>query len=147
MQDFPQVIQFVHFKRREECPRFQLGEPLDDPHQFWLFPTAHPRIISPARRPAVKRLLSPMTNSAGLTSAGMAIYAAVVMIYNASHNHGVVSVPVIVAAVAAVAALYTRQKVTPIADPKDGNGTPLRAPITMPQKEPPSNVKITGSQM
>jgi hypothetical protein len=73
----------------------------------------------------MKRLLSPMTNSAGLTSAGMAIYAAVVVIWNASHSHGVVSVPVIVAAVAAVAALYTRQKVTPVSDPRDGNGNPL----------------------
>ncbi|HEX8006586.1 MAG TPA: hypothetical protein VF482_09190, partial [Trebonia sp.] len=65
---------------------------------------------------AMKRLLSPVTNPAGLTSAGMAVYAAVVMAWNASHGHGVLSVPVIVAAVSAVAALYTRQKVTPVAD-------------------------------
>jgi hypothetical protein len=32
---------------------------------------------------------------------------------------------VIVAAVSAVAALWTRQKVTPVADPVDGAGRPL----------------------
>lgn len=76
----------------------------------------------------MNRLLSPATNPAGLTAAGMALYAAAVMITAALHHHGVVSVPVIVAAVSAVAALYTRQKVTPVADPKDGAGRPL-APV------------------
>jgi hypothetical protein len=84
----------------------------------------------------MKRLLSPVTNSAGLSAAGLAVYAAVVMVYNATHNHGVIDVPVIIAAVAAVAALYTRQKVTPTADPKDGNGTPLRVPISLPPATP-----------
>ena len=37
----------------------------------------------------------------------------------------------IVYAISAVAALYTRQKVTPVADPKDGNGQPL-APVPPP---------------
>jgi hypothetical protein len=73
----------------------------------------------------MKRALSPLTNAAGLTAAGMAVYAAILMVTNAVHSHGVIDVPVIVAAVSAVAALYTRQKVTPVADPKDGNGQPL----------------------
>jgi hypothetical protein len=76
----------------------------------------------------MKRALSPVTNSAGLSAAGLAVYAAAVMIYNATQGHGVIDVPVIVAAVAAVAALYTRQKVTPVADPRDGNGQPLKPP-------------------
>jgi hypothetical protein len=75
---------------------------------------------------AVKRTLSPVTNPAGLSAAGMAVYAAAVMIYNTANHHGVINVPVIIAAVAAVAAWYTRQKVTPVADPKDGNGAPLK---------------------
>jgi hypothetical protein len=73
----------------------------------------------------MKRALSPLTNPAGLTAAGMAVYAAVLMITNAVHHHGVIDVPVIVAAVSAVTALYTRQKVTPVADPVDGAGRPL----------------------
>jgi hypothetical protein len=73
----------------------------------------------------MKRALSPLTNPAGLTFAGMAVYAAAVMITNAVHHHGVIDVPAIVAAVSAVAALYTRQKVTPVADPVDGAGRPL----------------------
>ena len=73
----------------------------------------------------MKRLVTPSLNPAGLTSAGLAVYAAVVMIVNAYHHHGVIDPPVIVAAVGAVAALLTRQAVTPVADPKDGNGNPL----------------------
>jgi len=73
----------------------------------------------------MKRALSPSLNPAGLTSAGLAVYAAVVMITNAVHHHGVIDPPVIVAAIGAVAALLTRQAVTPVADPKDGNGNPL----------------------
>jgi hypothetical protein len=73
----------------------------------------------------VSRLLSPTANPAGLTAAGMAAYAAISMIAAAAGHHGVISVPVIVAAISAVAALYTRQKVTPVTDPKDGAGRPL----------------------
>src|SRR6266498_1764173 len=78
----------------------------------------------------MRRLLSPSLNPAGLTSAGLAVYAAVVMILNAYHGHGVIDPPVIVAAVGAVAALLTRQAVTPVRDPRDGNGTPLLQPKT-----------------
>src|SRR5258708_40011570 len=73
----------------------------------------------------MKRILSPVTNSAGLSAAALAVYAAAVMIYNVANHHGVINVPGIVAALAAVSALYTRQKVTPIAAPRDGNGKPL----------------------
>src|SRR6266536_1597008 len=78
----------------------------------------------------MKRALSPSLNPAGLTSAGLAIYAATVMILNVYHGHGVIDPPVIVAAVAAVAALLTRQAVTPVRDPRDGNGMPLLQPKT-----------------
>src|SRR5258708_11352406 len=89
----------------------------------------------------MKRVLSPVTNSAGLSAAGLAVYAAIVMIVNAAHHHGVIDVPVIVAALAAVSALYTRQKVTPVADPRDGNGKPLvPAPPRTGPPAPPSNV-------
>ena len=74
----------------------------------------------------LKRALSPALNPAGLMAAAGAIYAAAIMIWNTVHNHGVLSAPVIVAAVTAVAALLTRQVVTPTADPRDGNGVSLK---------------------
>jgi hypothetical protein len=55
-------------------------------------------------------------NPAGLTAAGMAVYAAVVAIVNAVHHHGALPTPVIVAALGAIAAMYTRLVVTPVAD-------------------------------
>jgi hypothetical protein len=67
-----------------------------------------------------------------MASAG-AIYAAAVMIYNAHYHHGVISTPVIIAAVAAIGSLLTRFVVTPTADPKDGNGNPL---VTVPAAAP-----------
>jgi hypothetical protein len=51
------------------------------------------------------------------------------MILNATHHHGVIDPQVIVAALGAAAFLYARFKVTPVADPKDGNGQPLVAPF------------------
>ena len=75
----------------------------------------------------VRRLLSVSTNPAGLGAAALAIYAAVQMILNlTSHKAGYGFDPqVIVAAAGALAFLYTRMKVTPVKDPKDGNGKPL----------------------
>jgi hypothetical protein len=75
----------------------------------------------------MKRALTPTLNPTGLGSAAAAIYAAVVMIWNATHHHAVIDPQVIVAAIGAAAFLYTRFKVTPVADPKDGNGAPLKA--------------------
>jgi hypothetical protein len=49
------------------------------------------------------------------------------MILNATHHHGVIDPQVIIAALGAAAFLYARFKVTPVADPKDGNGQPLAA--------------------
>jgi hypothetical protein len=93
----------------------------------------------------MKRALSPVTNATGLGSAAAAIYAAVVMIVNWTHHTGVIDPQVVIAALAAGAFLYSRMKVTPIADPKDGNGAPLvvagppAAPPTLEQKtlQPP----------
>jgi hypothetical protein len=75
----------------------------------------------------LKRALSPATNPTGLGSAAAAIYAAAVMILNATHHHGVIDPQVVIAALGAAAFLYARFKVTPVADPKDGNGQPLVA--------------------
>ena len=73
----------------------------------------------------MKRALAPSLNPTGLGSAAAAIYAAVVMIWNATHHHGVIQAPVILAAIAAAWGVYTRMHVTPVADPRDGNGLPL----------------------
>ncbi len=73
----------------------------------------------------ISRLLSLSTNPAGLLAAAGAIYAATVMITNAYHHHGIIDPEVIVAAIGAVGALFARQLVTPVADPKDPNGNPL----------------------
>ena len=80
----------------------------------------------------MKRALAPSLNPTGLGSAIAAVYAAIVMIWNSTHHQGVIDPQVIVAALAAAAFLYSRFKVTPVADPKDGNGTPLTVPIAMP---------------
>jgi hypothetical protein len=82
---------------------------------------------------AVKRALSPATNATGLGSAAAAIYAAVVMIWNVSHHQAAIDPQVVIAAIGAAAFLYTRFKVTPVADPRDGNGQPLvPAPVAAP---------------
>ncbi len=74
---------------------------------------------------SLPRSLHPATNAPGLMAAAGAVYAAAVMIYNAHYNHGVISTPVIIAAIAAVSSLLTRFVVTPTADPVDGAGRPL----------------------
>jgi hypothetical protein len=81
--------------------------------------------ITAGGRIQMKRLVSPALNPAGLMAAAGAVYAAAVMITNAVHHHGIIDPAVIVAAVGAVAALLARQVVTPVADPRDGNGEPL----------------------
>ena len=92
----------------------------------------------------VRRVLSPSLNPAGFMAAAGAIYAAVVMIWNATHHHGVIQAPVIVAALAAAWGLYTRFKVTPVKDPRDGNGNPLHGPAAGGADKPasPSNVTL-----
>jgi hypothetical protein len=73
----------------------------------------------------MNRALNPATNATGIGSAAAAIYAAAAMAWNAAHGHGVIDPQVIVAAAGAVAFLYARFKVTPVADPVDGAGRPL----------------------
>jgi hypothetical protein len=75
------------------------------------------------------RLLHPALNPGGYMAASGAIYAAIVMILNAVHHHGVISVPVLVAALAAIASLAGRHVVTPVADPRAADGTQL-IPVT-----------------
>lgn len=82
------------------------------------------------------RALSPGLNPTGIASALAAIWAAGVMIWNATHNEGVIDPQVIVAAAAAVAFLWTRSRVTPVADPRDGAGRPL-APVPAPDSPAP----------
>jgi CTP:molybdopterin cytidylyltransferase MocA len=74
----------------------------------------------------MKRILSPSTNATGLTSAIAALYAAAQAIWNAVHHHAAIDPQVIVAALAAAAALYTRFSVTPVKDPRNGAGEPLK---------------------
>lgn len=91
----------------------------------------------------MKRNLSLTLNPAGLMGAALAVYAATVMILNAYHKHGVIDTPVIVAAVSAVAALFTRQIVTPVKDPKNGAGVPLvpaPAPVPLLDHPPAGNL-------
>lgn len=57
------------------------------------------------------------------------------MILNAVNHHGVINAQVIIAALTAAAFLYTRFKVTPVADPKDGNGQPLVASFAAPPRK------------
>lgn len=90
----------------------------------------------------MKRALTPSLNPTGLGSAAAALYAAVVMVWNATHHQGVIDPQVIVAALGAAAFLYARFKVTPVADPKDGNGVPLVAAAQGGLLLPPSNVSV-----
>lgn len=80
------------------------------------------------------RLLNPLTNPNGYLSAAGAVLAAAVMIANAVHRHGIVDPVVIVAAVGAVGALFARQQVTPVKDPKDANGNALVQAAPAPPK-------------
>jgi hypothetical protein len=83
------------------------------------------------------RSLNPATNPAGWLAAAGTVYAAVVMIDNALSHRGVIDTSVIVAAVGAVAALFTRQAVTPVSDPRNASGVPL-APVAAPPVTPPA---------
>lgn len=73
----------------------------------------------------MKRLLSPSLNPTGLTAAVAALWALGTGVWNVVHHHGAIDPQVIVAALASVSALLTRQVVTPVTDPKDGAGRPL----------------------
>ena len=93
----------------------------------------------------MKRWVLPSLNPTGLGATAAAVYAAVVMIVNAAHHHGVIDPQVIVAALGAAAFLYSRMKVTPVADPRDGNGRPLGQVFSgtgLAMPPPPSNVTV-----
>ena len=77
---------------------------------------------------AVKRLLSPSTNPAGLLAAAAALWTAANMIWNVTHHTAAWNEQEAVAAFAAAAALFTRTQVTPVTDPRDGNEKPFLAP-------------------
>ena len=81
----------------------------------------------------MNRALNPATNATGIGAAIAALYALGVGAWNAAHGNGVIDPQVIVAAASAAAFLYTRFKVTPVADPRDGNGAPLVAAPPPPQ--------------
>jgi len=70
-------------------------------------------------------LLSLKLNPTGYLAASGAVYAAAAMIYNAHFHHGVLSTPVLLAAIGAVAGLLIHTQVTPVAAPRDGNGNLL----------------------
>lgn len=100
-----------------------------------------------------RRLLHPKLNPTGLTAAAGAVYAAAAMIYSAYKHGGVISLPVIIAAIGAVAALLTRQVVTPVADPLDGAGRPLVPvpevpvpPVPAPAAAGTGNVRVAPPQ-
>src|SRR5258708_6444984 len=93
----------------------------------------------------MKRALSPSTNATGLGAAAAAIYAAVIMVWHATHHAGVIDPQVLVAAIGAAAFVYARFRVTPISDPRDGNGKPL-APAVPAVPAPPSNVTVVPGQ-
>lgn len=73
----------------------------------------------------VTRAISPVYNATGISAAVAAVYACVVMVVNAIHHTGIIDPQVIVAAVGAALFLYSRFKVTPVADPRTADGVPL----------------------
>lgn len=96
-------------------------------------------------RHPLKRALTPATNPAGIGSSAAAIYAAIVMIVNATHHHAVIDPQVVIAALGAAGFLYARFKVTPVADPKDGNGQPLVSAAALPVITVNTTGGVTGT--
>lgn len=80
-----------------------------------------------------KRLLSLNTNTPGIGAALAALWAGGAMLWNYTHHQGIFDAQVFGAAAAAAYFIYTRVKVTPTADPRDGNGKPL---VTAPPAAP-----------
>jgi len=83
------------------------------------------------------RMVNPLTNPNGYLAAAGAVLGVAVMVDNAVHHHGVIDTTVVISMLGAVGALFARQYVTPVRDPKDGNGAAL-APALPP-------VIITGT--
>jgi len=81
------------------------------------------------------RMVNPLTNPNGYLAAAGAVLGVAVMVDNAVHHHGTVNTTVIISMIGAVGALFARQYVTPVRDPKDGNGTaltPAQPPVAAP---------------
>ena len=82
------------------------------------------------------RALNPQTNPPGWIAAASALYAAGTAIYNWDVGKGPIDWSVVFAAIVAVAALWSRTRTTPLADPRDGAGRVL-VPQGMPPPAPP----------
>src|SRR5262245_11073138 len=100
----------------------------------------------------MKRVLTPSLNPSGLGAAAAAIYAAVIMVWHAAHHQGVIDPQVLAAGAGAAWLIYTRFKVTPVADPRDHNGNPLHGPLAAdsgskpaPAAVPPPALPPTGT--
>ena len=90
----------------------------------------------------MKRILSPSLNPTGLGASVAAVYAAVIMVWHVAHHTGVIDPQVLIGGAAAIWLFYTRFVVTPVADPKDGDGH-LLVHVVPPAQ--PSNVTVTGT--
>ena len=86
---------------------------------------------------AVKRLLIPSLNPAGLMALAGALYALGTGIFNVVHHHQAIDPQVIVSAIGAMLAALTRQVVTPVSDPHDGANRPLTAAVAADPDPPP----------
>jgi len=73
----------------------------------------------------VKRALSPLTNGVGYTALASLLLAIAQAAYNAVNSGQPVTWQVIATAGVGVLAGWARGKVTPVTDPRDGNGQPL----------------------
>ena len=76
------------------------------------------------------RLLRPDTNPTGWHAAVMAVAAVIIAVASAKVQGGSITVSssALMAAVSAVFALVSHQLVTPVKDPRDGNGQSLKTP-------------------
>ena len=85
----------------------------------------------------MKRLLNPTRNPAGWVALASAACAVTFGILNARGHHTAVSPAVIAWALSAFGSALTRQLVTPVADPCDGNGSKLVSqPTTLTLQQP-----------
>jgi hypothetical protein len=73
----------------------------------------------------IKRLLTPSLNPTGLTASAGVLYLIVQSILNYRAHSAIIDPQVVIAAIGTVLALLTRQVVTPVKDPRDGNGAQL----------------------
>ena len=90
-----------------------------------------------------KRALTPALNPTGIGAALAALYALVQAVWNATHHHAAIDPQVVLGALGAAAFFYARFKVTPVGDPRDGNGQPLKAaPVLLPPLPPLAHLPV-----